>query len=42
MLERHSEEGVETFALERRLAYRDRHLGEMLVPSRADFRTDLT
>lgn len=42
MLERHTDEGVETFALERRLAYRDRHLGELLVPSRADFRTDLT
>jgi hypothetical protein len=42
VLERHAEEGVETFALERRLAYRDRHLGELLVPSRADFRTDLT
>lgn len=42
VLERHAEEGVETFTLERRLAYRDRHLGELLVPSRADFRTDLT
>ena len=42
MLERHSEEGVETFALERRLAYRDRHLGELLVPADAGFRTDLT
>ena len=42
VLERHSEEGVETFALERRLAYRDRHLGELLVPADADFRTDLT
>ncbi|WP_210438627.1 DUF1353 domain-containing protein [Nocardioides xinjiangensis] len=42
VLERHSEEGVETFALARRLAYLDRHLGELLVPSRADFRTDLT
>jgi hypothetical protein len=42
VLERHSEEGVETFALERRLAYRDRHLGELLVPADPDFRTDLT
>ena len=42
VLERHSEEGIETFALERRLAYRDRHLGELLVPADHDFRTDLT
>lgn len=42
VLERHSEEGVETFALERRLAYRDRHLGELLVPADLGFRTDLT
>ena len=42
VLERHAEEGVETFALERRLAYRDRHLGELLVPADPDFRTDLT
>jgi hypothetical protein len=42
VLERHAEEGVETFTLERRLAYLDRHLGELLVPADADFRTDLT
>lgn len=42
VLERHAEEGVETFALERRLAYLDRHLGELLVPATPDFRTDLT
>lgn len=43
LLERHSEEGVETFSLMRRIAYRDRHLGELLVPSDpATFRTDLT
>lgn len=42
VLERHSEEGVETFALERRLAYLDRHLGELLVPADDGFRTDLT
>ena len=42
VLERHAEEGVETFELERRLAYLDRHLGELLVPATPDFRTDLT
>ncbi|WP_165356890.1 DUF1353 domain-containing protein [Nocardioides zhouii] len=42
VLERHAEEGVETFELERRLAYRDRHLSELLVPADAGFRTDLT
>lgn len=42
VLERHTEEGVETFSLERRLAYLDRHLGELLVPADPDFRTDLT
>ena len=42
VLERHAEEGIETFSLERRLAYRDRHLGELLVPADATFRTDLT
>ena len=42
VLERHAEEGVETFALERRLAYLDRHLGELLVPADPAFRTDLT
>jgi hypothetical protein len=42
VLERHAEEGVETFALERRLAYLDRHLGELLVPADSGFRTDLT
>lgn len=42
VLERHAEEGVETFSLERRLAYLDRHLGELLVPAGPDFRTDLT
>jgi hypothetical protein len=42
VLERHSEEGVETFALERRLAYLDRHVGEILVPADPGFRTDLT
>lgn len=42
VLERHAEEGIETFSLERRLAYRDRHLGELLVSADATFRTDLT
>ncbi len=42
VLERHAEEGVETFSLERRLAYLDRHLGELLVPADPRFRTDLT
>ena len=42
VLERHAEEGVETFTLERRLAYLDRHVGELLVPADTGFRTDLT
>ena len=42
VLERHAEEGVETFAFERRLAYLDRHLGELLVPADLGLRTDLT
>jgi hypothetical protein len=42
VLERHTEEGVETFSLERRLAYLDRHVGELLVPADPGFRTDLT
>jgi hypothetical protein len=42
VLERHAEEGVELFELERRIAYLDRHLGELLVPADAGFRTDLT
>jgi len=50
VLERHTEEteggsahGVlEVFSLERRLAYLDRHVGEILVPASHTFRTDLT
>ncbi len=42
VLERHAEEGVEDFSLERRLGYHDRLLGELLVPDDPDFRTDLT
>ena len=42
VLERHAEEGVEAWSLERRLAYLDRHVGELLVPADTHFRTDLT
>ena len=42
VLERHLEDDLEIFSLERRIAYRDRHLGEILVPASPDFRTDLT
>ena len=42
VLERHDESGVENFSLTRTLGYDDRELGELLVPARADFRTDLT
>lgn len=42
VLERHTEDGLERFSLERRLAYLDRHVGEILVPASPDFRTDLT
>ncbi|WP_210649013.1 DUF1353 domain-containing protein [Nocardioides sp. SYSU D00065] len=42
VLERHAEEDAELFELERRLAYLDRHLGELLVPATPGFRTDLT
>ena len=42
VLERHDETGVENFSLSRTLGYDDRRLGELLVPARADFRTDLT
>lgn len=43
VLVRHADTGVERFALARRLAYLDRHLGELLVPADpASFRTDLT
>lgn len=43
VLERHARDGLETFAMLRRLAYVDRHLGELLVPADpAAFRTDLT
>lgn len=42
VLERHDEDGLEVFSLERRIAYDDRHLGEILVPATTGFRTDLT
>ena len=33
VLERISRAGLEEFAMQRRIAYRDRHLGELLVPA---------
>ncbi len=42
VLERHTDGGGELFSLERRVAYLDRHFGEILVPASPDFRTDLT
>jgi len=41
VLERHTDTGLELFSLERRIAYLDRHVGELLVPDRTGFRTDL-
>jgi hypothetical protein len=43
VLERDAERGHEQFAMQRRIAYRDRHLGELLVPRvTRTFRSDLT
>ncbi|MFT4008411.1 MAG: DUF1353 domain-containing protein [Nocardioidaceae bacterium] len=43
VLRRLTDAGLEQFAMDRRIAYRDRHLGELLVPSETgSFRTDLT
>lgn len=42
VLERHLDDGLERFSLERRIGYLDRHLGEILVPADRRFRTDLT
>jgi hypothetical protein len=43
VLARVTDAGHEQFAMERRIGYRDRHLGELLVPRvTATFRTDLT
>lgn len=42
LLERLTEDGAETFALERRIGYDDRVLGQLLVPAEPRFRTDLT
>jgi len=40
--ERLTEDDAGTFALERRIGYADRELGELLVPAGHEFRTDLT
>jgi len=43
VLDRVAEHGHEQFAMQRRIAYRDRHLGELLVPRvTSTFRSDLT
>lgn len=42
VLEWHLEDGVETFSMERAIAYDDRELGELVVPAGPGFRTDLT
>lgn len=43
VLRRVAEGGHEQFAMQRRIAYRDRHLGELLVPRVTEtFRSDLT
>jgi hypothetical protein len=43
VLVRMAEHGHEQFAMQRRIAYRDRHVGELLVPRvTSTFRTDLT
>lgn len=43
VLRRVTDAGLEQFEMERRIAYRDRHLGELLVPRETgSFRTDLT
>jgi hypothetical protein len=43
VLARVTDAGHEQFAMQRRIAYRDRHLGELLVPrTTSTFRTDLT
>lgn len=42
VLERHTDDGLERFSMERRIAYLDRRLGEILVPADREFRTDLT
>ncbi len=42
VLERLTEDDAERFALERRIGYADRDLGELLVPAGPEFRTDLT
>lgn len=42
VLEWHLDGGVETFSMERAIAYHDRELGELVVPAGPGFRTDLT
>lgn len=42
VLERHLDDGVESFGMRRAIAYRDRDLGELVVPASDAFRTDLT
>lgn len=43
VLRRVTDAGLEQFEMERRIAYHDRHLGELLVPRETgSFRTDLT
>lgn len=43
VLERHADDGLESFSLERRIGYLDRELGELLVPADTRlFRSDLT
>jgi len=42
VLERHLEDGVESFSLDRAVGYDDRWLGRLRVPAEADFRSDLT
>ena len=42
VLQRHLDDGVESFTLGRAVGYDDRRLGRLLVPSDTRFRTDLT
>lgn len=41
VLERHLDEGVESFSLDRAIGYDDRRLGRLRVPAAPGFRTDL-
>jgi hypothetical protein len=42
VLQRHVDAGVESFEMRRAIGYRDRRLGELVVPAASAFRTDLT